>query len=95
MSPAAHVGPDPVTQNTCRERLTIPAIRAKSLSKVKSVALCSEAIAAISASVVVTATPFGRAARKMLAASRYVANPFRSVPTWITLALPTIRELAI
>lgn len=52
------------------------AIRGKSMSNVKSVAPYSEAIAAIRASVVVTATPFVRAARKMLAASRYVENPF-------------------
>lgn len=46
------------------------AIRAKSLSRVKSVALYSEVIAAIRASVVVTATPFARADRKMWAARR-------------------------
>ena len=56
----------------------MPAIRVKSLSKVKSVAPCSEAIAAIRASAVVTATPFARAARKILAASRYVGKPFGS-----------------
>ena len=44
------------------------AILVKSLSRVKSVAPCSKAIAAINTSVVVTATPFERAARKMLAA---------------------------
>ncbi len=55
-----------------------PAIRVKSLSRVKSVAPCSNAIAAIKASMVVKATPFARAARKMLAASLYVENPLGS-----------------
>jgi hypothetical protein len=73
-----HGAASQLPQNTYRGRRMTLAIRAKSLSNVKSVALCSEAIAAIRASVVVTATPFARAARKILAASRYVGNPFGS-----------------
>jgi hypothetical protein len=45
-------------------------ILVKSLSRVKSVAPCSKAIAAIKTSAVVTATPFERAARKIR--SRFV-----------------------
>jgi len=54
------------------------AILVKALSRVKRVVPCSKAIAAIKTSLVVTATPFERAARKMLAASRYVENPLGS-----------------
>jgi len=54
------------------------AILVESQSRVKSEVPCSKAIAAIKTSVVVTATPFERAARKMLAASRYVENPLAS-----------------
>ena len=51
------------------------AILAKPLSRVKSVVPCPKAVAAIKTSVIVTATPFKRAARKMLSASRYVETP--------------------
>ena len=54
------------------------AILVKSLPRVKSVVPCSKAIAAIKTSVVVTAMPFERAPRNMLAASRYVENPLGS-----------------
>jgi hypothetical protein len=56
----------------------VPAILVKSLSRVKSVAPCSNAIAAIKASMVVKATPFARAAREIVAASQYVENPLGS-----------------
>lgn len=48
------------------------------VSRVKGVTPCSNAIAAIRASMVVTATPFARAARKMAAAYRYVEKPLGS-----------------
>ena len=54
------------------------AILVKSLSKVKSVAPCSKTIAAIKVSTVVTAMPFERADRKIIAASQYVRNPVGS-----------------
>ncbi len=56
----------------------VATILLKSLSRVKSAAPCSNAIAAIKESMVVKATPFARAARKMRAASRYVENPLGS-----------------
>ena len=57
------------------------AMREKSLSRVKTHALCSCAIAAISASMVVRLTPLVRPSRKIAAASRYVLkiNPHRGI----------------
>jgi len=68
------------------------AIREKSLSSVKIVAPCSNAMAAMRVSIVVRLMPFERHSLKMLAASLYVEKPMgsrisqreRNCSTWPT-----------
>jgi len=59
-------------------RFDMPAMYPKSLSSVKTEALCSMAIAAIRVSIVLSVMPFSRALRKMEAAALYVRSPLGS-----------------